>query len=194
MMSAPTFKKTRVKQTIDLKEEFGIDFRGMNSLKEAIGGAIIERIRERTESGQGMSFGAGGSGRQVKLKSPYSKEYSDSLDFKAFGKSRGRVNMKLTGDMLGLMDVVQIDGNKITIGWNEAEENAKAYNHSVGDTVPRRPFFGVSKAELKEIKSEFGSEIREAVRTRNTEGRKAFESRVAGLLNLISGDDGEGNT
>jgi len=194
-MSAPTFKKSRVKQTINLKDEFGIDFRGMDSLKEAIGGAIIERIRERSSAGNGMSFGGSGRGTPVKLKPPYSKEYSDSLDFKAFGKSRGNVNMTLTGDMLGLMDVIQIDGNKITIGWNDAEENAKAFNHSVGDTVPRRPFFGVSKTELQEIKKEFGSEIRDAVRTRNTEGRQAFERRVAGLLDLITGDseeDGEG--
>ena len=191
-MSAPTFKKSKVKQTINLKDEFGVDFRGMNSLKEAIGGAIIERIRKRTSEGTGMSF-SGGSGREVKLKGPYSKEYADSLDFKAFGKSRGKVNMSLTGDMLGLMDVIQVDGNKITIGWEEAEENAKAYNHSVGDTVPRRPFFGVSKKELKDIKKEFGSEIREAIKTRNTDGRKAFEQRLAGLLNLISGGDEDDN-
>lgn len=184
-MSAPTFKKTKVSQTINLKEEFGVDLRGMNSLKEAIGGAIIERIRQRTESGNGMSFKSNGSGNPVKLKAPYSKEYADSLDFKAFGKSRGKVNMKLTGDMLGLMDVTKIDGNKITIGWTDSEENAKAFNHSTGDTVPRRPFFGVSKKELQEIKKEFSSEIREAVRTRNTEGREAFERRVAGLLDLI---------
>lgn len=191
-MSAPTFKKSKVKQTINLKDEFGVDLRGLNSLKEAIGGAIIERIRSRTQAGQGVSFSAGGSGRPVKLKAPYSKEYADSLDFKAFGKSRGKVDMKLTGDMLGLMDVIQIEGNKITIGWNDSTENAKAYNHSVGDTVPRRPFFGVSKKELKEIKDEFGDEIRAAIRTRNTEGSQAFERRVAGLLNLISGDgDGE---
>lgn len=190
-MSAPQFKKSQVKQTINLKDEFGVDFRGMNSLKEAIGGAIIERIRERTKSGQGMSFDSGGRGRPVKLKSPYSKAYADSLDFKAFGKSRGNVNMTLTGDMLGLMDVIQIDGNKITIGWDDPTENPKAYNHSVGDTVPRRPFFGVSKKELQEIKKEFGSEIREAIRTRDTEGHKAFERRVAGLLDLIRGDDGE---
>lgn len=193
-MAAPTFKKSKVKQTINLKDEFGVDFRGMNSLKEAIGGAIIERIRDRAKSGQGMSFGGSGRGTPVKLKSPYSKEYSDSLDFKAFGKSRGNVNMTLTGDMLGLMDVVNIDGNNITIGWTDAEENAKAFNHSVGDTVPRRPFFGVSKSELQDIKKEFGTEIRDAIRARNTEGRKAFERRVAGLLELIGGSDGESDT
>ncbi len=193
-MAAPTFKKSKVKQTINLKDEFGVDFRGMNSLKEAIGGAIIERIRDRSKQGDGISFGAGGAGRQVKLKSPYSKEYSDSLDFKAFGKSRGNVNMTLTGDMLGLMDVIQIDGNSITIGWNDAEENAKAFNHSVGDTVPRRPFFGVSKKELQDIKKKFGDEIRNAVKARNEEGRQAFERRVAGLLELIGGSDGESET
>ena len=194
-MSAPSFKsKNNVHQKINLKDEFGIDFRGMNSLKEAIGGAIIERIRNRTENGNGMSFGASGRGTPVKLKAPYSKEYADSLDFKAAGKSRGKVNMTLTGDMLGLMDVTKIEGNSITIGWNDTEESAKAHGHSTGGgNLPRRPFFGVSKSELQEIKKEFGDAINEAVRTRNTEGSKAFERRVSELFALISGeDDGEG--
>ncbi len=191
-MSAPSFKsKNNVHQKINLKEEFGVDLRGMDSLKEAIGGAIIERIRARTEAGNGMSFSDSGRGTPVKLKSPYSKEYADSLDFKAFGKSRGKVNMTLTGDMLGLMDVVKIEGNTIKIGWADTSESAKAHGHSTGakGRLPVRPFFGVSKSELKEIKKEFGDAIKEAVRTRNSEGREAFESRVAELLALVTGND-----
>ncbi len=136
-----------------------------------------------------MRFSATGAGREGRLKSPYSKAYKDSLDFKAFGKSPAKINMTLTGDMLGLMDVTKQTGESITIGWTDAEQNAKAFNHSTGDTVPSRPFFGVSSTELSQIKKKFGSEIREAVRTRNSEGSKAFESRVAGLLNLINGED-----
>ena len=191
-MASPKFSKTNVEQTIDLKEVFGVDFRGMTSLKEAIGGAIIERIRDRTAKGEGISF-TGDTARKVKLKSPYSKEYADSLEFKAFGKSRNSVNMKLTGDMLGLMDIKLQSGNQITIGWNDAEENAKAYNHSVGDTVPRRPFFGVSKSELKEIAKEFESEINEALKNNQSDQRKAFESQVANLIASLTsgGQDGE---
>lgn len=186
-MSAPKFRKRSVEQTIDLKELFGVDFKNKRSLREAVGGAILERIRERTSDGNGMSFGGSGRGTPVKLKSPYSKEYSSSLDFKSAGKSRGKVNMTLTGDMLGLMDIKRQTGNSITIGWTDAEENAKAFNHSVGDTVPRRPFFGVSKAELEAIKKEFGKEIKEAAKAATDE---AFEKRVEQLLSLVG--DGEG--
>ena len=168
-------------------EVFGVDFSGARSLREAIGEAILARIRARTEAGDGMSFDAMGRGRQIKLKSPYSKSYIDSLDFKAFGKKPSQVNMKLTGDMLGLMDIKRQSSNSITIGWTDATENAKAYNHSVGDTVPRRPFFGVSKSELQDIKREFKSEIKEAIRTKDSEGRKAFEEKVASLIDDLSG-------
>lgn len=187
-MASPKFKKTNVEQTIDLKEVFGIDFRGLTSLKEAIGGAILERIRQRTESGDGISF-TGDRARPVKLKAPYSKQYADSLDFKAFGKSRNNVNMKLTGDMLGLMDIKRQSGNSITIGWSSAEENAKAFNHSVGDTVPRRPFFGVSKTELADIRKEFKSEINAALKVRDTEGQAAFENSVAALIQQLTGSE-----
>lgn len=186
-MSAPKFKRTSVEQTIDLKEIFGVDFKGARSLREAIGGAIIEKIRARTAAGDGMSFDGLGRGRKVKLKSPYSKQYIDSLDFKAFGKKPSQVNMSLTGDMLGLMDIKRQDSNSITIGWSDGTENAKAYNHSTGDTVPRRPFFGVSKAELQEIRREFKSEIESALKTKDSEGRKAFEEKVASLIDDLSG-------
>lgn len=184
-MSKPKFTKRSVEQTIDLKELFGVDFSNKRSLREAIGGAILERIRARTLSGQGVSFSDDGRGRSVTLKAPYSKEYAKSLEFKAAGKSRGNVNMTLTGDMLGLMDIKRQSGNTITIGWNDADENAKAYNHSVGDTVPRRPFFGVSKSELNEIKKQFGSEIKEAAKAPTN---KEFEDRIAQLLSLVGGD------
>ena len=178
---APTFTQRRVEQTIDLESFFGVDFSNNSSLKQAIGGAIIERIRERTRGGEGMSF-SGSRSRKVKLKSPYSDEYTDSLDFKAFGKSRGNVNMTLTGDMLGLMDIKRETANSITIGWNDVTENAKAYNHSVGDTVPRRPFFGVNKTELQQIKKEFSLEIKAAQDSQNREREEAFDSRISALL------------
>ena len=182
-MAAPKFKKTKVSQQINLKEEFGFDFSGKNALKQAIGQAIIDKIVNRSKAGNGMSFGKSGIGRKVKLKSPYSKSYADSLEFKAAGKSKNKVNMSLTGDMLGLIDITKIKGNTIEIGWEDADENKKAFNHSVGDTVPRRPFFGVNKKELNDIKSEFKSDIKEAIKSKNNVSRKAFEDLILGLIN-----------
>ena len=90
-MAAPKITKSKTSQKINLKEEFGIDFRGRDNLKQAMGQAIIDRMVSRTESGNGMSFGSSGRGTPVKLKSPYSKSYADSDEFKAFGKSRNKV-------------------------------------------------------------------------------------------------------
>lgn len=170
---------------------FGLDFKGKRSLKEAIGQAIIDRMVDRTQSGQGIRFSKDGKGVPLKLKSPYSKTYADSDDFKAFGKSRSNVNMTLTGDMLASIDIKSIGENEITIGITETEERAKAFNHQTGDTVPSRPFFGVSKKELGDIKRQFGSDIKDALKTRDEEGRQAFEQAVLGLIDRIQGD-GEG--
>jgi hypothetical protein len=190
-MKAPKITKSNIEQEIDLKEIFGVDFRNKRSLKEALAQAIIDKMVSRTESGKGISFGKDGRGRKVKLKSPYSKEYSKSDDFKAFGKSRSNVNLKLTGDMLGSIDVKSVSGNKVRVGITDEEEILKAFNHSTGDTVPKRPFFGVSKSELLQIKREFGSDIREIIKERERSGSRAFEAAVTNLLDRIS-DNGEG--
>ena len=107
-MKSPKITLSKFEQEIDLKELFGVDLSDDDSLKQAIGQFLIDRMLERVDSGKGI----GG----VKLKSPYSKEYSKSLEFKAAGKSRGKVNMSLTGDMLASIDLLSTDGNKIKIG------------------------------------------------------------------------------
>lgn len=180
-------KKNNVEQTINLKEKFGVDFSGKENLKQLVGQAIIDHIVERTESGMGVSLKENGKGRSVKLKSPYSKEYAKSLEFKAAGKSKSKVNMKLTGDMLGLLDIKRIEGNKLTIGWNDDEQNPKAFNHVTGDTVPKRPFFGVSNSELKGIKKTLGSDLKDAIKIKQEEGTEAFNKKVLGLLGDLDG-------
>lgn len=160
----PKFSKDEVSQTINLKEQFGIDFTGLEDFRDIIGEAIIQKIKERTESGQGVSF-SGENARPVTLKG-YSKEYKDSPEFKAFGKT-SKVNMTLSGDMLNLMDVIDHTANTIKIGWDDGEQNAKSYNHNVGDTVPRRPFFGISKTELQEIVNEIKPDLKAALKARD---------------------------
>lgn len=190
-MSAPKFSKNKVEQTIELDEVFGIDFSNKRELREYIGQLIIDRIKERTLSGVGMKFSDDGKGREFDLTSvPYSKKYVDSMEFKAFGKKKGDVNLKLSGDMLGLMDIKKQSGNAITIGWDDADENKKAYNHSVGDTVPARPFFGVSKLELKQIAQEIKPRIREAIKTLENQGRSSYQEKILSLIDELD-EDGE---
>ena len=186
-MAAPKFKKSKVSQKINLKEELGIDFSGKDNLKELVGEAILKRIRERTQSSVSMRFDDSGRGRPGKFK-PYSKEYKSSDEFKAFGKSN-KVNLTASGDMLELMDIISIQGNTIEIGWDESDENAKAFNHSIGDTVPARPFFGISKKELQSIKSEFGSDIKEAIKEKQDKGSRAFDAFVGALIKEVKGGE-----
>ncbi len=188
-MSAPVVKKNKVEQTIELKDLFrGVDLSNRD-LKEYIGEAIIDYIRERTESGRGVKFGDDGKARSVNLKK-YSKDYIESDDFKAFGKSKDQVNMKLTGDMLGLMDVVDVGKNSITIGWNDDEQIPKAYNHIVGDTVPSRPFFGISKSELNELAKELRLDVRQADRVAKAGGAEDLRDFLQGLRDdLVDGED-----
>jgi len=193
MAQAPKIRKTKISQKINLKNEFGVDLRGKDSLKQALGQAIIDKMVTRTEAGEGMRFGSAGIGQKVKLKSPYSKPYTESLDFKAAGKRKHKVNMTLTGDMLGSIDVLSIKGNTIEIGIDDDLESKKGFNHITGDTVPRRPFFGVNGRELKEIKREFKSDIKQAVKIEKDEGKDAFDKFVLGIIKDLGGEVEDGS-
>ena len=72
--------------------------------------------------------------------------------------------MTASGDMLGLMDIVQEKANSITIGWDDETETKKAYNHNFGDTVKKRPFFGLTKGELSELVSALKPDVRRAAK------------------------------
>jgi hypothetical protein len=164
-VKAPTITLRKIEQEIDLEDFFpGVDFSQERSLKESIGQAIIDRIASRTEAGDGMKFSASGQGRSVALKSPYSKPYVDSLEFKAAGKKKNKVNMSLTGDMLAAMGIEVGSDGKFTITLDD-DQVPKAFNHLTGDTVPERPWFGISKAELKSILSDYSAEIKAAAET-----------------------------
>ncbi len=153
--------KTKVSQKINLEDLIGTDISFDRDLVREIGQAIIDYMVDRAEDGRGLNG--------VKLKSPYSKSYAESLDFKAAGKSRGNVNMTLSGDMLASIDILDQDGSTIEIGIEDEEQAIKAYGHQTGFEGhpvldgPKRPFFGVSVKELeKEILPKFKSKIEQA--------------------------------
>ncbi len=171
--------ESEVSQTVDLNELFGANFTGNSGLAQAIGQAMVDKILERTSKGIGVD---GKNLKKFSAKSAYSEEYKDSLEFKAFGKSNSKVNMELTGQMLGTMDILEQSRGKIKIGWNDDVENAKAYNHNEGITVPKRRFFGLNDSELKEIKSEFIDRVREE--TKNLQSEK--DSIINEIIGRIS--------
>ena len=95
----------------------------------------IETIKNRTLDGQTINGG--------KFKK-YSKKYAD---FK--GVTQNSVDLFLEGDMLNSLDYEVVD-NKPKIYLND-EEVPKGYNHNVGDTLPKRPWFGLTDSEAQNI-------------------------------------------
>lgn len=175
-MEKPKATLEEVSQKIDLNEIIGSDISNDEQLILKIGQKIIDYIEERVDDGLGYG--------RTKLKSPYSDGYADSLTFKAAGKSKNDVNMKLSGDMMASIDIIEVNGSKITIGIDDPDQAPKAFNHQTGDTVPRRPFFGVTKQELKEyVLSEFKDEIK-AKRTTSSEQQSRLISAIRGIRTL----------
>jgi hypothetical protein len=144
----PTINQGEVSNTIDLEQVFGAKISDTDT-RRLIAESLIEKIVKRTESGKDVN----GKGF-----AKYSKEYVDSLEFKAYDKSAGKINMKLTGSMLASVDVLDDSSTKIKIGIDN-EDAPKAFNHQTGDTVKKREFFGVTQKDIDEVKKEFTSDI-----------------------------------
>ena len=172
-----------VVQEFDFEEELGVDLSRDPSLRTAIGQKIIDRIIDRTLNSDGVVITKDGNVRKGgKIKpSKYSEEYAESDEFKAFGKQKNKVNMRLTGDMLGTLDIKDQSGSSIKIGWRDQVQNAKAFNHNTGDTVPKRQFFGVSSKELKEIANQFKNRI-DQLKRRETPRVSTAEAIIQNLL------------
>jgi len=128
---------------------------------EAIGSEIISTIRKRTIKGKdkdGEKF------------ADYSKAYTESVDFRAGGKSKGSVNLTLSGDMLASMELLELKKNKIRIGFEEGSDiNARADGNirgTYGQPKPipgkARDFLGVTPEELAKILAKYPADDPEA--------------------------------
>ena len=144
--------KEEVSQTFDIETEFGVDLSDEPRLRDEIGQAIIDRIRERCVDDNEDYLN-----RPLKK---YDEDYDESDAFDDFNKSEADVNMTLTGKMLESID---FEDNQSVIKIEVAKkETPKAYNHQIGDTVERRSWFGMSKKEIGDIKKSFSNELKAA--------------------------------
>jgi hypothetical protein len=166
-----------VSQTIDLNKLFETNLAGNSGLVQAIGQEIIDKIIKRTEDGLDNR-------NRPLAKYDKNSEYVKSDEFKAFGKSVNKPNMTLTGQMLGTLDIIEARGGKIKIGWDDETENAKAYNHMVGDTVTKRPFFGILESDLKEIKEEYEDRVKQESRGLQEEKDRVRATIIERLSNF----------
>lgn len=122
--------------------------------KDEVADLIVERIVDRTQQGLDVN------GRPWRGKAgEYSKAYRDSLDFKIAGKSPGKVDLQLSGDMLAALSILDKTQRSVTIGFEPgSDENAKADGNirgTYGKSKPipgkARDFLGISNRDLDKI-------------------------------------------
>lgn len=147
--------------------------------KLAMGLEIIDAILERTEKGLD------------KNNNPfpgYSDKYIESLDFSLAGKSPRKVNLKLSGEMLGAIEVLDVDKDgEIVIGIPRDDKfnNEKAEGNILGsyggkpNKSKARDFMGISRDDLNAIKENYKVTTR-ADRDRATE--RALELLTASQI------------
>jgi len=143
-----------VAQEFDLEEILGVDLSGDETLAAEIGQDVVQFIQDRSLNGKGI----GGK----KLKSPYSKAYTKTTEFEVAGKSATDINMRLTGEMIDSIEVLDFDGQVLTVGI-EGDQAPKAHGHMTGKNgeVPamKREFFGLTENELEKILNNYSDRI-----------------------------------
>lgn len=175
--------KRKVSQTLDLSDIVGKDISGNSRLVKKITQGILDYITERSSQGLGL-------GRKD-LHSPYSDSYAKSAPFIAAGKSKRRINMRLSGDMVRSMDILEEDGSVVTFGIEDSEEAIKAYAHQTGfeghPTIsgPKREWFGVTPAEVKKyVLPDFKQDIAGTRKLADNNGEASAVDRVNNIRTI----------
>jgi len=117
--------------------------------RRELGDLIIEHIYDRTNRGVDKS------GKKFP---GYSESYLKSLDFKNAGKSKGNVNLELSGDMLAAIELLKDAKGSVRIGFERgSDENDKAEGNILGsyggepNRKKARDFLGIQPGKLKEL-------------------------------------------
>lgn len=139
---------SEMSQNIDLQKYLGR--KPTASEKQAFASLAIDTIENRTLDGSDID------GKKFKK---YSAEYAERK-----GVTRSSVDLFLDGDML---DGIGRRSSKesvstVFIQMEKGLETKKAYNHNVGDTLPKREFFGVTDKEAKDIAEAIKEEQQDA--------------------------------
>lgn len=112
--------------------------------RERLAYLYIEHIIERTQNDRDRNNQAFKAYKGPK-KGKYSKDYAESLDFKNAGKSSGKIDLTLTGDMLAELTLLRSQRGKVLIGYekgSEAEGKVEGNRLGNGKNRPPRDFLG----------------------------------------------------
>lgn len=138
-INPPKYSKKEVSQRFNLKELLG--YEPSEEQKRLFYELAVDRMVERTLRGKDINN---------EDFTPYSPEYADRK-----GVSVNSVDMTLTGEMLSSFEESQKQKNVVKIKLAEGDETLKGFNHNVGDTLPKRQFFGLlDERSINSIKKE----------------------------------------
>lgn len=129
-----TISVDEMSQEVDLKRYLGRT--PTTEEKMLFAELAIEQINQRTLDGKTIHGG--------KFKK-YSKTYADLK-----GVSRDSVDLFLEGNMLNSLAAQETSkGVKIVI--DDDLDTKKGYNHHIGETLPKRPWFGLTTDEVRSL-------------------------------------------
>lgn len=174
-----------------IQKEIEISTRYSKDERTAIGIDIVRYVRERTLSGKGPGDKAW-SGKAGE----YSKAYTDSLDFKIGRKNKGKVNLKLSGDMLEELTLLNEKSGKVKIGFDDSATSAGKAEGNIrgtyGNASPiagkARPFLDLTSKEIASILSKYPLKDKEARQERTD---TVLASKEGKPFVVDEGDDGE---
>ena len=130
-INPPKYSKSEVSQRFNLKELLG--YEPTEQQKKLFYEMVVDKMVQRT---------AGGKDINGSRFTPYSEKYAEKK-----GVSITSVDLILNGDMLSSFEESQVQKNVVKVKMAEGTETLKSYNHNVGDTLPKRTFFGVRSEE-----------------------------------------------
>lgn len=124
--------------------------------RQAIGLDVIQFIIERTKNGLDINNNPFAE---------YKQSYKNTLDYKIGHAASDKVNLTLSGEMLGTIRIISHGTGFIKLGFEDSEAAKKAQwvssptGQKAGKQSPRR-FFGISQKDLNKIINTYKSNER----------------------------------
>jgi len=176
-----------------IQKEIEISTRYTEEERTAIAIDLVRYVRDRTLNGKGPGDKAW-SGKA----GSYSKAYADSLNFKIGRKSKGKVNLKLSGDMLEELSVLDQRRGKVKIGFEDGSDSAGKAEGNIRGTYGQaspisgraRPFLDLTAKEIAAILKKYPLKDKEA---REEQTQAVLESKLASqvLIDDVTSEDDE---
>lgn len=160
----------------------------------AIGQDIVNFIRKRTE--QGLDVNGDEFKPYTIPKGKKESPYENSLAFKIAGKTKGKVDLKLSGDMLAMLRVLETKKNAVKIGYDTSDAEAgRAEGNQIGsygqpraNSKKARPFIGIDSEQLKAILAKYPLD-NDAKREKRAEKVNAGRDLSGAIVDELFGED-----